>query len=171
MWLQATLGCPSQLLCGAGEHWDLSFISTVVCLSLSSLQEAVLSLPQVPAPFSAHLPALCDSPLIGSLCLVYCFSQWNEFWSCEGLCFLNSQLPAPFPNRSELLEDSLYDFLGLESPEPATDPGPKTRLTNVHSAPWIHQKAPSSRDIVLVKFTFLPLPLWSQVSCGCFCNG
>lgn len=77
----------------------------------------------------------------------------------EGLCFPNSQLPAPFANRSELLEDPLSDFLSLESPEPAADPGPKAMLTNFGSAQWVHQKAPGSRDIVPVKFPFLPLPL------------
>lgn len=62
-----------------------------------------------------------------------------------------------------MLEDTLYDFLGLESPEPATDPGPKIVLTHACSAPWIHQKAPSSRDIVL-EFTFLLLALVKSFS-------
>lgn len=63
----------------------------------------------------------------------------------------------PLTNKSE---DTLRDFFGLEFPEPAMYPGPKTALTNVFSALWIQQKSPSPRHTVLTMFTFLrPLAL------------
>lgn len=70
--------------------------------------------------------------------------------------FLRELQPLSNGHRSK---DTLRDFFGLEFPEPATYPGPKTALTNVCSALWIHQKAPSFRHMVLTTFTFLPLAL------------
>lgn len=70
--------------------------------------------------------------------------------------FLRELPPLSNSHRSE---ETLRDFFGLEFPEPATCPGPKTALTNVCSALWVLQKAPSSRHTVLTVFTFLTLAL------------
>lgn len=78
-------------------------------------------------------------------------------YQCVPPSYFLRELP-PFSN-SHRSEDSCRDFFGLEFPEPATYLGPKTGLTNVCSALWILQKAPSSRHTVLTAFTFLPLAL------------
>lgn len=110
MWSQATLACPSQLLCGAGETWDLTSIGTILYHS-AACRGTVLSLPLWFLLFSIlNLPALCDCPFVLFASFMASVRGMSFGAVKEGLCFPNNQLPAPF-KRSELLRRYLLWLL------------------------------------------------------------
>lgn len=147
MWLLATLVSLSQLLFEAAENWDLTILyHSARKRSLHPYTDSYSS--------GLHLSsgqALWDCLFVFFASFIASVSEMSFGDVKRAWIFLtvNHQLPPlshfyralqPLSNRSELLEDTIHDFFGLESPEPATYPGPRTVLANVCSALWVCQR-------------------------------